>query len=232
MNTKTFNLPPILMKIGPRDRLQKLRDKGMVAFGTYERYRKQEATELLRIKEKIRNKQPITFEDFDSIRRDSREGLERTINAKVNFKIINNEKKIEVEALDAKLNVFQNNYTHLFCMFGFAPTISNDFSFDNRLSHFGDHVLIFDSKLFLTTLANVLKNNFDFNYVSYYNENVSDAKLGPFAKRSAYSYQYEYRVAANLDDNIVCIGDVLATDKNTRLIKFEDLNKMELDIGL
>lgn len=117
-------------------------------------------------------------------------------------------------------------------MFGFAPILPKDFSFDNRLSHFGNHVLVFDSKVFLTALANTLKTEFDCNYVSYYDENVSDAKLGPFAKRSAYSYQYEYRVAANLNTNAIYIGDVLAKDDNTHLIKFEDLNKLELDIGL
>lgn len=201
-------------------------------FGTYEGYRRQEAAELLLIKEKIRSKQLITPDDFDLIRRDSLEGIDQILLGNAKLKINHEGQTIEMNGIDAKLNLFQNDYTHLYCMFGFAPTILSAFHFDNRLSHFGDHVLIFDSKLFLTALANTLKTKFDFNYVSYYDENVSDAKLGPFAKRSAYSYQYEYRVSAKLDDNFVYIGDVLATHENTYLIKFEDLNNIELGIGL
>lgn len=96
MASRTFNMPPLLMKIGRRDHLLCLRDIGKVYFGTYEGYRRQEAAELLLIKEKIRSKQPITFRDYDSIRRDSREGLERTINAKVNFKFMHHGKKIGI----------------------------------------------------------------------------------------------------------------------------------------
>lgn len=232
MVSRTYNLPPILIKIGQRDHLQSLRDKGEVYFGTYEGYRQQETAELLRIKEKIRSKQSITPDDFDLIRRDSLEGVDETIPAKANFKFKHEGQTIEVNGIDAKLNLFQNDYTHLFCIFGFAPIVPSDFSFDNRLAHFGDHVLIFDSKVFLTAVANALKTNFDFNYVSYYDEDVVDAKLGPFAKRSTYSYQYEYRVAANLNNNVIYIGDVLATHENTHLIKFEDLSRIELGIEL
>jgi hypothetical protein len=232
MASRTFNMPPLLMKIGQRNHLQSLKDKGEVYFGTYEGYRQQETAELLRIKEKIRSQQPITPADFDLVWRDSLEGVDKTLLGKANLKIKHEGQTIEMNGIDAKLNLFQNDYTHLYCMFGFAPLISSDFHFDNRLSYFGDHILIFDSKLFLTALANTFKTKFDFNYVSYYEENVLDAKLGPFAKRSAYSYQYEYRVAANLDNNFVYIGDVLATHENTHLLKFEDLNKIELDIGL
>lgn len=217
------------MKIGNRDHLLKLKEDGEVHFGTYEGYRKQEKAEFELIKAKILNKAAIISSDFDSTRRDSMEGLHMGLAGKLNMKIRHESGIIELKGIESKLNLFQNDYTHLYCMFGFAPLLSEDFTFDQRLRHFGDHILLFDSKIFLSALAANIQGNFHFDYVTY--NDCSDASnLGPFRKRQQYAYQYEYRIAANLTSTKLHIGDVLSKSTNTILITYEELNELRLDI--
>lgn len=227
MATRTFSLPPVLMKIGKRDNLLKLKDEGEVYFGTYSGYRKQEKVEFERIKDMFITKQSIRSDDFDLVRRDPLEGLDETINGKINLKFKHKGDVINIQEIDRKLNLFQNEFTHLYCLFGFALKLPADFNFDKRLRQFGDHALLFDSKVFLTALADRMPSKFDFDYVSYFS---NDFKMkGAFAKRAQYSYQYEYRIATNLDVSTIYIGDVLKNRDSTILIKTEDLNHLQLE---
>lgn len=230
MQTMTFNLPPLLIKIGKKEHLLRLKELGEVFFGTYEGYRKQEEVEINSIKEKINNNEEITEECFDLIKRDHLEGLEKRLHGLITIKSSNISDLLNVKDISATFNLFQNDYSHLYCMFGFAKTIDKNFKFDDRLSKFGDYALIFNSKVFLTALAQTLKKDYGFNYVSYYNQNEIKPKLGAFAKRNIFSYQYEYRIAANLIENKIYIGNVLNKENNSILIRYEDLKRMKLQI--
>ncbi len=206
---RSVPLPPILIKVGKKQHIEQFVNEGIIKFGTYADYRK--------------------TEDHDIIvgRSDSLEGLGQRFDGTVTLTI--GERSIEVP--NGKLNIFQNQYSHLFCMYGFARTLPFGFKIDGRMQCFGDTAVIFNSKAFLMRMTEVFSMiDFEMDYVKYYPEKTFLSNLGPYSKREGYSYQYEYRIATNLSNEFVNIGDVLAQRKDTLIVPSSKLSKLKLDI--
>lgn len=210
---KTVPLPPVLIKIGKREHIERFVNEGIMRFGTYAEYRKQEEFE----------KKATS----DTVRKDELEGLEKQFKGELKLNI----RDRIISFPDSTLNFFQNKYSHLFCMFGFAHKLPIDFKMDKRMQKFGDTAVIFNSKVFLTQIGNLLSNtNFDMDYVKYYPEDIFPYNLGPYSKRYGYSYQYEYRIATNLANEFLTFGEILANRKDTLIIPSSELTRLRYDI--
>lgn len=217
--TRTVPLPPVLIKVGKKDHIESLYENGDVFFRTFKDFREMENVQTSQ-------DNPI------ALRNDEFEGLERSLSGRITFSP-SHDKSLKFQVDDAKINIYQNKYSHLYCLYGFSHDIKRGFKIDQRMSLFGDTAVIFNSKIFLTELANTLsdyKVDFDMDYVKYYSNEYSGV-LGPFYKREIYSYQYEYRIATNVEINNIFIGNVLKKQSDSIIISSNQLHNIKLHFG-
>lgn len=207
---RQFILPPLLIKFGKKKNIDRLYN-GSLRFGTYEEYRKSELD--------------INGKKIDTHFNDSKEGLIKNIRPNNGvIRISSGEKSVSLNSKNINLDVFQGRYSNLFCCYGFSQNIKKGFRISKEMKKFGDTALIFDSKLFLSFMFEILSGStFDMNYVSYYPESTFNDNLSPFSKRDFYSYQMEYRIATSLSNQIIDIGNYFKHNKSVRIVKTSDL---------
>ncbi|WP_286709613.1 MULTISPECIES: hypothetical protein [Sphingobacterium] len=196
---KTIKVPPILIKIGRKEDLVKLQQLGQVYFGTFEGYRTQE-------------KEDIDLDQTDFYRRDSLEGLERRFSGSGSIRFKSKDQKdVTINIPEMKLNLFQNKYSHLYCLYAIPNVIDDTYKIDSKMLKFGESALIITKPLeFLERLIGKIESNYDMDHVSYYdNCPMVNGKYEIFQKQKTFEYQNEFRIAANLiEDNSVFIGDI------------------------
>lgn len=110
-----------------------------------------------------------------------------------------------------KLNLFQNKYSHLYCLYAIPNVIDDTYKIDSKMLKFGESALIITKPLeFLERLIGKIESNYDMDHVSYYdNCPMVNGKYEIFQKQKTFEYQNEFRIAANLiEDNSVFIGDI------------------------
>ncbi|MGF7026012.1 hypothetical protein [Sphingobacterium sp. G1-14] len=209
---KTIKVPPILIKIGRKEDLVKLQQLGQVYFGTFEGYRTQEKEEFQRMLNSFLNKEDIDLDQTDFYRRDPLEGLERRFSGSGSIRFKSKDQKdITINIPEMKLNLFQNKYSHLYCLYAIPNVIDDTYKIDSKMLKFGESALIITKPLeFLERLIGKIESNYDMDHVSYYdNCPMFAGKYEIFQKQKTFEYQNEFRIAVNLiEDNSVFIGDI------------------------
>lgn len=206
---KSIELPPILIKVGNEKDLIKLQKHGQIYFGSFSNYRKQEKEEFSLMLQSLITNKPINTDDIDCYRRDELEGLEYRIKGKMTIKFPHDKlKHIKLEDPDGKINIYQNQYEHLYCLYAIPSLLDSDFQIDERMLKFGNHALIIHNpKIFLERIIEKLSGKFDLNFVKYYCEEKDNYTA--FEKRDLFRYQSEFRITANLSkNNSLYIGNI------------------------
>lgn len=212
----TYQLPPLLIKFGSEKNIRRFAEQGSMKFSTFGEFRTAPDDPFLR---------------NQSGRFDPLEGLEKQIKGKATFKIANTQ--LFSKPVDATVNIYQNQYQRIFCAYGAAHRVKPNYSIDRRMKeYFGDYAVVFNSKTFLTHVANLLYGTrFHMGYVAYYPEDIFFNNLGPFSKKSKYDFQYEYRIATTLENSILNIGDFLISQPDTHILPSDEILKAKFVIG-
>lgn len=209
---KTIKIPPLLVKVGKERHLRKLQDNGEIYFGTFSGYRAQEKKELAEIRDILLNDRAIDPNETGSYRGDSLEGLEQRFSGALTIAAIGGERKdLNIKIPDAKLNIFQNRYRHLYCLYALPSIINSEFKIDQKMLKFGETALVITKpEDFIKRICTALKSSFDIDFVKYYDpKDESKESFSVFEKQSTFAYQNEFRIAANLkEDKPICIGDI------------------------
>ncbi|MGJ1367415.1 hypothetical protein [Sphingobacterium spiritivorum] len=205
------------MKISTKDRLEKLIYQGDVYFSEISTFR--DGNNLNydnKLLHSVYNKEYLCS-DLEYFRYDPLESA-------TSIYFTNNDVNIK----------FKEDYKHAYCMYGFNTNWTRKDIIDLKMRSFGDHFALFDSKVFLESIypkvhdLNIGKEPI-FDYVKYYdiipNQNIEG--LTQIHKKRSYEYQREYRILANLNHNVINIGDVLKKCKNYIIRPIEDLDKIE-----
>lgn len=214
-------LPPILFKIGPKKWLENLINKGDVYFGEFKTYRDDNSPDYQeRLLHSVYGRENYRPE-LNFYRNDPLECA-----ASIAF---SDDNQISVK--------YHQKHTHALSLFGFSHQLPLDFKISKQMKNFGDHFAIFNSRVFLKALVPKLEKVYlgefpDFGYVEYYEITPSRSIEGltPFHKKKYYDYQCEYRITANLKDNIINIGDVLSSQNDSMILPIEKLEEIELFI--
>lgn len=208
---KTIKIPPLLVKVGKERYLRKLRDNGEIYFGTFSGYRAQEKEELTQLRDILLNGGAIDRNETNSYRGDSLEGLEQRYPGALTIAIGDESNRLNIKIPGAKLNIFQNRYSHLYCLYALPSIINSEFKIDHKMLRFGEKALVITNPSdFIKRICTILKSNFDIDLVKYYNpKDESKESFSVFEKQSTFAYQNEFRIAANLkEDKPICIGDI------------------------
>lgn len=209
---KTIKIPPLLVKVGKERYLRKLQDNGEIYFGTFSGYRAQEREELAQLRDILSKGGAIDPTETDSYRGDSLEGLEQRYSGALTIAAIGDERKLlNITIPGAKLNIFQNRYSHLYCLYALPSIINSEFKIDHKMLKFGEKALVITKPTdFIKRICTALKSNLDIDFVKYYDpKDESKESFSVFEKQSTFAYQNEFRIAANLkDDKPICIGDI------------------------
>ncbi len=188
-----------LIKIGEKQYMNNLLTKGELYFNTYKYFRTQDEAEKKELLEALRDNRPPSGECLSPYRRDNDEGLEQRIAGSLKFQIQGKEFSIK----EANLNLFQDRYSHLYCMYAIDKRIAHKtYRFDERNTKFGESaIFIKNPNVFIERVKTaIVKLDQDCTYmpVIYYNEESKPAKLTPFHKASYFDFQNEFRIVTNV----------------------------------
>jgi len=234
--SETIKCPPILIKVGSKEKLEKMVNKGQIYFGSLSDYRGEEQADYLQKLAIAVSNSEQRFKNFDFFRLDPLESIESITysnNLSEDFTLKYNEK-----------------HTHAFSVFGFAEKVDFDFKISEYMRQFGNYFILIKSRPFLEQLYPVLLNknmslNYlpEYGYVKYYDivpgKNLSN--LTQFHKKRHYGYQCEYRIIATLPPisisnkgSIINLGsksDVFPEfENNVQVLPIDELFKMLVDI--
>lgn len=210
----TLPLPPVLIKVGSKEKVESIIEHGIVSFGTFDYYRNESSPDYkLKLNASLQNMES-EYGESEFYTNDPLEGLQA----------------IQYDGKGSPKLTFNNNYSHVLSMFGFAFDVPMDFSINNKMSEFGNYFAIFDTKIFIKNIFPILyKESFFpkplYDYVTFYEiqNRVNIMALTQFHKKRFYDYQCEYRILANLKDRRVCIGDSLRNHPFSIVAPIEDL---------
>lgn len=234
-NTKNIDLPPIFIKVGKKENLERLVENGEIYFGAAEFYRGDEKPNYLQILANLLyNKGDQKLATFDPLESASSIIYPSNPDENVNVK-------------------FHQKHSHILSLYGFAKLVDIDFKISDNMKNFGyDSFTIFDSKFFLLELDKALQGIYipedkaqpEYGYVKYYDltpgENIYE--LTQFHKKGVdFGYQMEYRVLANLPHDISKGGGFVITlnrplyldsnlGKTSKVYPLEELYKIGLII--
>lgn len=204
-----IKVPPILIKVGDKKNLLKLQKNGQIYFGTFSGYRKQEKTEMIKMFQDLLEGKQINIDEIDHYRRDAHEGRERTIPAKISIRFLEEKlNNLTIHEPNGKINIYQNEYEHLFCLYAIPNSLDVNFKIDSKMLKFGEHALIITNpKVFLERVIKKLNGNFNLGPVEYYTEEKD--KYTVFQKKYLFNYQNEFRIAANINNgSSLLIGNI------------------------
>lgn len=224
-NNKTVAVPPFLIKVGKKDHLLSLQNEGQIYFGTFSGYRRMDNKEIRRLLRCLLNQEPVNLIKYDSYRTDPHEGLEFRMKANVSAKLTTPPfQNISFNDPKGNINVYQNRYTHLYCLYHIPRYLNENFKIDMGMTLFGEYALIITKpKIFLERLMAKMEQPFDMDYVNYYSEEKEIYSV--FDKRERFSYQNEFRIVTNIKEgNFIHIGnikDITVLVKSSKLQSFE-----------
>lgn len=225
---KTVAVPPFLIKVGKKDHLLSLQNEGQIYFGTFSGYRGMDKKEIRKLLRCHLNQEPGNHIKYDSYRTDPREGLKFRIEANVSVKVTTPPfQNISFNDPKGSINVYQNRYTHLLCLYHIPRYLNENFKIDMEMTQFGEYALIITQpKIFLERLMAKMEQPFDMDYVNYSSEEKEIYSV--FDKRKHYSYQNEFRIVTNIKEgNFIRIGNIKDI---TVLVKSSNLQSFEYEI--
>ena len=204
-----IKVPPALIKVGRKKDLLKLQQNGEVYFGTFSKYRMQEKTEMIKMFQDLLENKQINIDEIDHYRRDATEGREKVIPAEITVRFLHEKlNNLTIHDPNGKINIFQNKYEHLYCLYGIPNNLDTNFQIDSKMLKFGEHALIITDPLtFLKRCVEKLTGNYTLGSVEYYSEEKENYTI--FQKKDFFQYQNEFRIAANIENgNSILIGNI------------------------
>lgn len=235
MFTKTIPLPPILIKVGSKENLEKIINNGEIYFGSMSGYRNEDSVEYKHKLWIMLNNHESHFKNYNFFREDPLESVESII--------------YPSDLKDIYTCKYHQKHTHVFSAFGFGEKVSLDFEISEFMRQFGDYFIIINSRSFLEKIypilikENISKNSPEYGFVKYFDVipggNLNN--LTHFHKKKYYEYQYEYRLLGSFPSispekkgSIINIGpnpDIFYHfNDNNQLFPISELFNMQIEI--
>ena len=217
MTKVKIHLPPYFIKFGKEIYINELINHGIVYFNPLSFFKK--------------------IED-DEVRSDNLEGAVRIEQVK-DIKVYHEGKFIAQQLPGSKAQLYFHDPKikgKVFSLYSILNDhLAQDFTFDIRLSKFGDKLLLIThTKKFLDRIIKQIKiNNLKFNlgYVSYYDKSIYSGNLDPFQKPDTFSYQYEFRVFIESSDDFPLKLEIGSIKDISQILDVSKLHSIKLVSG-